>query len=657
MDKIAGGRRNIGQSGFQQLQPWLIALLLGVVTLVVFGEVSHHDFVAWDDDIHVYENPFLKQITIENILRFWQHPYQGLYNPLSNTVWAILTFWARLPETVRTEDGFWLDLAPKVFHSFNLGLHTINAVLVFFLLRFLIRTGAQREQGNHSLTTSLYDWSAAGGAALFALHPLQVESVSWVSELRGLLSATFALIALLIYGRFVESQLAMENATGSGQEKPSRTRQFCRYSGALACFILALLAKPSAIVLPVIACIFEVWTFRRTLRQSIRSLSLWFLVAIGWAIVTKLSQPIDPFLPVLPLWTRPFVAGDALAFYLSKILLPINLAIDYGRTPEAVMKWPSWGYLTWLIPVGILAYLWRKRGIARWPLVAAGIFVVGVLPVLGLSPFNFQLYSTVADRYVYLAMLGPALALTHVLALYHSRAIQAVTLLGLFLMGAMSLFQVLNWSNNKTLFEHALAVNPRSTVAHNNLGNIAQQRGDLQGAFAHYQEILRIKPDHATAQAGMGTLLLKQGRVEEGLKYFQRAVELIPKNAMAHVRLAHALAVAGRMPEASQSYAQALRLDPREEEAAYLWGSDLEKAGQISHAILCYQLALQIDPSHKMANAGLARALAKGPTKAPAPARSIPGTPSPGARLPAPSKSAAPFSLFQQSLTPANAPR
>ncbi len=373
-----------------------IAVLLIVLTVAVFWRVHDHGFV-WDDRIDIYDNPHLNSETGPDILVFWQKPYQHLYIPLTYTVWATI---ARFSKAPTTREG--INLNPRLFHVANLIVHLLSIIVVFTILRLLVPS----------------DWAAGAGTLLFAFHPVQVESVAWVDGMRDVLSGFLSFVALWQYLTYARATSTAP--TGSGEKETEISvskgvafdlnRRKLHYAAATLAYVLALLAKPSAVVVPAVAWLLDYWVLRRSLRQSTVALVAWLVLAVPFVILTRWAQSEDVIYFITPLWARPFVAGDAIAFYMYKLALPLWLGPDYGRQPEWVLShW--WGYVMWMAPCGLLlmAWLWRDR--KPWLMASAGIFVVGVLPVSGLVPFTFQYISTVADRYLYLSMLGPALAL------------------------------------------------------------------------------------------------------------------------------------------------------------------------------------------------------------------------------------------------------
>ena len=387
---------------------------------------------------------------------------------------------------------------------------------------------------------------------LFAVHPVQVESVAWISEMRGLLAGTFSLLTLLFYVR-----------SGEG------TRGKRWYALATGTFALALLAKPSAITVPLMAGLIGCLVLSRPLKTVLISLAPWGLLCLGLFFVTHTVQPVTTAI-VTPVWTRPFIAGDALAFALSKLVWPARLGIDYGRSPVWLMT-QSWAYFTGLIPVtlGVLAWLGR----ARYPVLAAafGIITAALLPTLGLTPFVFQIYSTVADRYQYLAVFGLALAfswgLYAVWTLGEGRErlrLGAASACGavLLLCALSSSLQTLCWQSSTALFTQALNVNPRSWGAANNLAAVLLDQGHSQEALVPLAIALRERPEYAEAHANLGVVWINLRQPHRAEAEFRAATTYEPRLGSGWNGLGAALLTEGRSGEATKAFQQALQVSP-----------------------------------------------------------------------------------------------
>jgi tetratricopeptide (TPR) repeat protein len=373
-------------------------------------------------------------------------------------------------------------------------------------------------------------------------------------------------------------------------------------------FVLALLAKPTAIVVPVVVWLLDVWGWPRTWRTRRPAVLAWLVLATLWGVFTMRVQPATTVLFTVPLWARPLIAGDAVAFYLYKCVFPFWLAVDYGRTPEVVLA-QSWLWLTGLMPWGLAVWLWCKRAQVPWLATAAGVGVAGLLPMLGFIPFEFQNYSTVADHYMYIAMLGPVLALAWGLAQSSSRVLTIGCVVVMAVLGMRSAWQTRYWHTTISLFEHTLTVNPGSAVAHNNLGLALTAQNRIPEAVDHYTEALRLLPSYALAHYNLGHLLTSQGQTQEAIRHYTEAIRLLPTYAEAHNNLGLALANQGRSPAAIAHYTEALRLQPWNADAHNNLGNALLSQGQIPEAMLQYTEALRLQPDFAEAHNNLGTAL------------------------------------------------
>lgn len=548
---------------------FLSGALLLAITLVVFQAVCRQPFVDWDDPLHTYQNPLLNPITPAHLWEFWLRPHAGHYVPVSYMLYAWLSTLAPYPGLVATPSGDFSAFNPRVFHTANLLLHLGNVWLVFTLLRRIVRR----------------DWAAFGGALLFAVHPVQVESVAWVSELRGLLSNGFGLLALWQYLCYAQ--------TSGGPGEAARSRR--HYGVALAAFGLALLSKPSAVTLPLMAFVLDWGVLRRPWRRVAVALLGWALLALPIAWLTRGAQPVPPNL-MIPLWQRPLIAGDALAFYLSKLLAPVRLAIDYGRTPAFVLNHPAL-WLTGAAPLLAVLLAWRRRGRSPYLLPALGLFIAALLPVLGFVPFIFQKFSTVADRYAYLALFGPALIAAWTLAQAKGKAVPVIY--GVFLAACvcLSLSQIRVWNDSQALFSRSLVINPDSPWMQYNLANALRYQGRTEEAIPHYEEALRLDPDYASAHCNLGQALADRGDKLGAVAHLREALRLKPDFPIAHLCLGLQLADAGQTRAAIREWQETVRLWPENLDARYNLGCALAQRKRPTEAEAQFREILRRDPA------------------------------------------------------------
>lgn len=496
---------------------------------LVFGGILANGWVNWDDPLHVLENPSLTPVSWHGLGELWSRPYRGLYVPVSYTVFAVEAAAGRAVSATATP-------AAVVFHGVSLLLHAACAGLVS---RLLGRLGAS-------------PWAAAAGAALFAVHPLQVESVSWISEQRGILAALFSVLALDL--------IVPHDDEHSSAEQPWRD------VAATGCFATALLCKPSAVVVPALAVILAMAAgSRRLSRWSAVMLGLWCVIAVATAVGTKRLQPVDPVVAG-PWLQRPIVAGNALAFYAGKVVLPRGLCIDYGLPPAVISAGPAAiiRAITVAVAIAAVAGISSLRA-CRLPLA---LFIVPLLPVLGMVPFSFEAISVVADRYVYLAILGPAAGTAIAIDALRSRWLRGAVLAGVAALAVMSWAQVPVWRDSLTLCTHALAINSGTRDTLNNLGLALLDRGEFAEAASCFERSIHREPGFPKSRFNLGLALHRAGQLAEAEREYREALRLDPDYAIAHNNLGILLGQTGRLAEAEAEFQAALAIDPDLEDAA-----------------------------------------------------------------------------------------
>jgi hypothetical protein len=463
---------------------WIVA----GITLAVFLPAVFNDFVDWDDVTFIVGNPRFNPPTLETVRYYWTHAGGILYIPGSFTLWAAL---ARIGY-IQTADAMGTRLNPYIFHLASVLLHLTSTMAVFGILLRLVGKS----------------WPAAAGALLFAVHPLQVEPVAFIVGMNAPLAGAFALTAIWLYLR--------------GERRS--------YLLATPLLVIALLCKPTAMITPALALLLDLAGGRRPVRAAVmRSLPL-FVLVIPCIIWTKVFQSGAPAALAQPLWTRPLIAGDTLAFYLWKLLVPHPLGIDYGRTPQFVLE-HFWSRLTWIFPAMLLTIAWLGR--KRRPLMAAGaaLYLIAMLPNAGLVSFDYQKFSTVADRYLYFSMLGAALMLAAVMAEFNRSMVWATVVAMLLVCIVLTEVQIRIWRNGETLFRNAIAVNPRSWMSYANLANIVADRAPNE-AIEYCHRALAIEPDDAGSWNNLGSALMNEGESAAALDAFAHAHRLAPDNSV-----------------------------------------------------------------------------------------------------------------------------
>ncbi len=556
--------------------------LIFCVTLLAYLPALAGAFI-WNDSDYVTA-PALRSLT--GLARIWNEPgATQQYYPLLHSA-----FWV--------QHRLWGD-HPLGYHIVTLLLHAGSAVLFALILRRLFGS----DQAGPSAGVA---WLAA---LLFALHPVHVESVAWITEQKNTLSLVFYLAAALVYLRFDE------------------TRRPRTYVAALALFVFSLWCKTVTATLPA-ALLVTFWWKRGRLdwRRDVLPLLPWFAIGAAaglfssWVEQTYLGARGVDF--DLPFAGRVLVAGRAIWFYAGKLVWPFDLNFVYPRwTVDAAVWWQ------WLFPLGVLAVgaaLWSLRRRTRGPLAAFLFFAGSLFPVLGFVNLFGARYSWVWDHWQYLPDLGPlALAAAGLTAGWRLAA-PRLRGLGPGLVAALAvLLGALTWSHcgmfhdDQTLYRMTLARNPDCWLAHDNLGLIwSQMPGRLQDAIAEYEEALRLQPESAEVHYNLGVVWAEMpGKLNDAAAQFDEAVRLQPSFAAAHNNLGAAWAkMPGRLPDAIAQYEAALRLQPDLAEAHNNLGDAWSRTpGRLQDAIAEYETALRLRPDYAAAHNNLGVALAKTP--------------------------------------------
>lgn len=505
---------------------------LVVVVLVTFGQISNWAFLSYDDNIHIVRNPWLNPPTWETLKQFWQGPYWGEYVPLAYTLWAWEAYVSQ-----RSPEG---ALQPWVFHFGNIALHAIATGTTFLVVK--------------EFTTRIGPAILAG--LLFGLHPLQVEAVAWISETRGLLSGLFGLLAIWLY-------------IGFTIRLPDKQRQaILWYTAATVAFVLALLSKSSAVAIVPMVAVIDLLLLKR------RSLSIAFAIfpwaaaagAMAWMMT---SQQGIGSIAYRPVWAeRIFMAGDAVAFYLGKLVWPVGLCADYGWYPQFMREQP-WFYVLPIVPLVLLVVGWLLR--RRIPLlVGLLLFVAGISPVLGLVPFTYQSVSLVADRFVYLAMLGPALMLGLLTRRLPAKWIAGMAVAVAGLLAPLSWQQSQVWRTDLTLAIHAREINRRSIFAASTIAQNMMHQGENELAFNLCVEIAQLNPYSARALINLAQIYSFHGQTEGAIKVLESALALHPTSSFSHRLMAESLEQEKQFEEALVHYRLSLDYGRKDADRAAL---------------------------------------------------------------------------------------
>jgi protein O-mannosyl-transferase len=538
----------------REFPAYIWAGLIVVITLLAYIPVLRGGFI-WDDDDYITENQELRSLA--GLGRIWTEPAASpRYYPLVFT-----GFW--------TEYHLW-ELRPFGYHLVNVLLHAANAVLIWKILERLRIPGA---------------WLAG---LVFALHPVNVATVAWVTELKNTLSMFFYALAILFYLRFDEEE---------------RRRWYWLSLGA---FLLALFSKTAVVMLPLVLLGCMWWLRGRVRWKDLLRSAPFFALSAAMSLVSILvenrsNQTISPrttgFLSHLA------GAGWATWFYLYKVLLPIGLTVVYPLWKIDASN--ALSYVPVLVLIGGLALFWWKRKSWGRPLLfGLGYFVMTLFPVLGFFDISYLRYSLVADHWQYHAIVAPVVLVVAGGVLIYRRLSEQGwywgTIVGLVLLmtlGFASWERSAIYADTATLWRDNVEKNPDAAVAQYHLANALSRAGQLQEAIDHYERAVQIKPDYEEARSNLAFCLLHTGRLQSAIEQLEEFVQIDPRSVEAHFNLGIALAQAGRIEDAIGHYQEAVRLKPDFAEAHYMLAIALAKRANVDGAISHLQTASRLQPN------------------------------------------------------------
>ena len=566
-------------SGLHQYRVTFICFFLCLITLAAFWQVRNYDFIKFDDDTYVSENPHVRGgLTSENISWSFRFTPRGYWHPLT---WLSHMLDCQL-----------FGLEPGMHHLTNLILHLANTLLLFFVLNRM--TGSP--------------WKSGFVAALFALHPVNVDSVAWIANRKNVLSTFFWMLTMLFYVYY--------------SEQPS----LFRYLSFCALFVLGLMAKPMLVTLPFVLFLLDFWPLKRfdlgQLRRSsgnekidawwadgnqkvrpgyliLEKVPLLVLVAISIALSSASIKGYDILVSTESVPVKLRVANALVSYvsYMAKMIWPQNLAVFYPY-PTTVPMWQTVGAGFILVCVSFLAL----RAWTRAPYFLVGwLWYLGTLvPMIGLVQWG--LWPAMADRFVYVPLIGLFIILSwgfpQILASHRYRPVVLAAAAGIILPALMTITwgQLRHWRNTMTLFQYALEVTDHNYLAHNVIGNVLFRQGKVKEASVHYLNALQLKPNYPNAHNNLGLTLAKQGRVEEAIAHYSEALKINPNFPQAHNNLGNALGRQGKMDEAIAHFTKGLELEPDFAGAHNNLGNLLARRGRLGEALLHFSRAVELKP-------------------------------------------------------------
>jgi len=545
-------------------------LLIGVVlmagTVLVYGQLIHADFIPYDDQAYVTENSVVRGgLTWSGARWALSDIHTGYWHPLT---WLSLML-----------DYELYGLHAGGYHVTNVIFHILNTILLFLVFSRL--TGSP--------------WRSGVVAALFALHPLHVESVAWVAERKDVLSGFFWMLAMCGYVRYVERP-------GVG-----------RYFLVLVLFILGLMSKPMLVTLPFVLLLLDVWPLGRcrwgesepgggvSLARLIGEKVPLFVLAIGISVWTYLAARqigavADP--QSLSMGVRIANASSSYILYIWKMIWPANLAVFYPYSE----LWPLWKLILSVLVIFLISAI-AFRQARTYPYIIVGwLWYLGTLiPTIGIIQAGAQ---AMADRYTYIPMVGLFIIMTwgfsDLTRRWHNRRVSMamLTLLVLSLMSIVTWHQTHYWQRGESLLYHALAVTKNNYIAHSGLGEIFLKQNRYREAVQQYQAALKAKPNYEKAWYGLGVAQQYLGNHREAISSFTQALSVEPRYAAAHYALADAFSTHGSHHEAFHHYRAALRYAPEEVELYNRLGNLSAHQGRWEEALHYYREGLRRQPDH-----------------------------------------------------------
>lgn len=559
---------------------WILCAVLFLGTVAAYWPVSHASFVGYDDPFYITDNDHVKTgMNWENFKWAWHATVAANWHPLTLLSHML--------------DCQWFGLDAGRHHLMNLLFHSVNSCLLFALVL--------------GMTSRL--WPSFIVAALFAWHPMHVESVAWVAERKDVLSTFFGFLTLLAYARYV--QQSKPRLLPSKAEHPLEKANVC-YALALLCFVLGLLAKPMLVTLPFVMLLLDYWPLQRVVeinpetgarknllrRRLLEKTPFFALTAISCAVTLWAQKSMGAVVSVQHISLQSRIANAVLSYYkyVGKLVWPRHLAVLYTYHAPA---------LSWLVIVaalGLIVCCALALRLKKWPYVAVGLFwFLGMLvPVIGLVQVGWQ---AMADRYSYLPSIGLFLAVTFGLADVWNRfgrsrtPLATAAFVSLSACLALTFRQAETWHDGVSLFRHAVEVNPDSSMAYNGLAGALFGYERKEEAIASFQQAIQLRPDYADAHLSLGRIYGTRHEFDKAIPEFEAALKIDPKLEGANYFLADALLSQRDIPGALQHYLAELAINPNHARSHLLAAGLLEAQNQPQEASRHFSEAVRLDPN------------------------------------------------------------
>ncbi|MBI5215300.1 MAG: tetratricopeptide repeat protein [Ignavibacteriae bacterium] len=559
-------------------QRYTIIVLLIATTLVAFINIFESEFIKFDDTGYVLNNRQVQSgLTGETIKWAFQTNQQSNWHPLT---WLSLA-----------ADYSMYGLSAKGFHTTNLLLHILNSVLLFLVFE--------------RMTKSL--WQSAFVAFVFALHPLHVESVAWVSERKDVLSSLFWILTMGAYVLYAESE----------------NKKYFYFT--ILFFALGLLAKPMLVTLPFVLLLLDYWPLQRlrlgealpvrgkkNMSKSFVDLAKekipFFLLSLISSIITVIVQDKGRSVVesmVIPMNERLANAVVSYVQYLKLTLFPSGLAIFYPHPENSISILLILGSI--IILVGVSVLVWKLKRNHPYLFTGWCWFLGTLVPVIGIVQVGMQ---AMADRYMYIPLIGVSVMIAFAgTSLLKESNRKLLTIFFVLVVGAMmsaTYMQTGKWKNSKTLFEHTLAVTSDNYLAHHILGTVALGSGKTSDAISHFREVIRIMPTYEQTYNNLGVAFARIGNLVEAEKSWRRGLELAPTADM-YSNLGNLYLSQGKESEASRELQNALRMNPNHIEAHFNYGHVLARTGKFKEARFQFEEVLRLAPGYQAAKEALQR--------------------------------------------------